>query len=275
MRIKGDGYSIVSGWLIPSVWLPRVHRLLVVPVLCLSPSGSLRAERMDTVKKGIPCFDYSETGPKGQGRITFNFVAGDEDVAKDVTVSLGDPDPMTGEEITDLTFFREYHCQRNREIYYNKKAVAVPWSGKEKKERQALREEIASEFVRLYGYAPDRETLDWLLNERMPKRYRKEIDSFVNDEGESFADCMAEFADPAAEKAFREVEEEGHTLDDFAETLTPIQQDVFRMLRMESEGIGVRGMGKALAEKWGVKPPDISYMKQQIGKKLKRWMQEE
>ncbi len=61
------------------------------------------------MKKGIPCFDYSEIGPNGQNRITFSFATGNEDIASEMVVSLGDTDPMTGEKITDLTFFREYH----------------------------------------------------------------------------------------------------------------------------------------------------------------------
>ena len=77
-----------------------------------------------------------------------------------------------------------------------------------------------------------------------------------------------------AEIALQEVEEGGHTLDDFARTLSPLCQDVFRMLRMKSEGIDVRGMGKQLAEKWGVDKSDISKMKLRIGKLLMEWMRE-
>ena len=226
------------------------------------------------MKKGISCFDYSEIGPKGQNRINFHFVTDSGEVESSCSVSLGDIDPMTGERITDLTFFREYHLLRNRQIYYNKKAVSAPLSGKEKEIRQALRQKIASDFVREYGYMPDNSTLNWLLHEKYPRQYRLELDSFYNDEGEFWGDCVAEFADPAAEKTFREVEEEGHTLDDFEQTLSPFLQDIFRMLRQESEGINVRGMGKQLAEKWGVDKSYISRMKLKIGKLLQKWMKE-
>ncbi len=47
------------------------------------------------------------------------------------------------------------------------------------------------------------------------------------------------------------------------------------MLRMKSEGIPVRGMGKELAEKWGVDKSDISKTKLAVGKKLRKWMAEE
>lgn len=229
---------------------------------------------MDTVNKGIPCFEYNEIGPKGQMKIDFRFVSGDGETASSCTVALGDPDPMTGERITDVTFFREYHLLRNREIYYNKKAVAAPWTSREKETRNALRERIASDFEAEHGYAPDKGTLDWLLGEQMPKRYCLQMDSLVNEEGESCVESMMAFSDPSAENAYREVEEEGHTLDDFERTLTPIQQDVFRMLRMKSEGICVHGMGLKLAEKWGVHKSDISKTKLAIGKKLRKWLAE-
>ena len=137
-----------------------------------------------------------------------------------------------------------------------------------------MRERIAMDFEREYGYAPDNMTLNWLLHEKYPRLYRLELDSYYNEEDEYWGDCVAEFADPAAEKAFRAVEEEGHTLDDFEKTLSPFLQDIFRMLRMESEGIKVRGMGKQLAEKWGVDKSDISKMKLRIGKLLTKWMEE-
>lgn len=222
----------------------------------------------------LECFDYSETGLKGQNRIAFHFVTDEGAFPSSRTVFLGDTDPMTGERITDLTVFREYHLQRNREIYYNKKAVSVPQSGKKKNARHELRERIAADFVRDYGYAPDSVTLNWLLHEKYPRQYRLEIDSFINENSEYWGDCVAEFADPAAEQAFRAVEEEGHTLDDFEKTLSPFLRDIFRMLRMKSEGINVRGMGNQLAEKWGVGKSDISWMKLRIGKLLKKWMEE-
>ncbi len=226
------------------------------------------------MKTGIPCFDYTEIGPKGQDKITFQFVTGERNIPASAKVTLGDTDPMTGEKVTDVTFFREYHLQRNREIYYNKKAVACQLTGKEKEERQAIRTQIEEEIREKYGYAPDRGTLKWLVNERMPKQYRLEIDSFRDDEGASLTERMPEFADKEAEKDFQAIENEGHTLDDFEETLSPIQRDVFNLLRMQSEGINVRGMGKQLAEKWHVDKSDISKTKQQIGKLLKRWMKE-
>lgn len=227
------------------------------------------------MKKGIPCFDCHETCVKEQNRIEFRFVSEGNELSSSCTISLGDPDPVTGRAVTDVKIFREYHLLRNREIYYNKKAACVPFGRKEKAEREHLRQQIAEDFEKKYGYAPDRGTLDWLVSERYPKLYRVEIDSFVNAEGESLADSMEEFADPAAAEALRTVEEEFEaSMVVFMETLKPVQQDVFRLLRLKAEGMNIHGMGKLLAEKWGVENPDISYAKKQVGKKLVKWMEQ-
>ncbi len=228
------------------------------------------------MKKGIPCFDYSETGLKACRRIDFNFVSGDEEIASSCTVSVGDTDPLTGEVIADLTFIREYHRLRNREIYLNKKEASVPLTAAKARERREIREGIRAEFVREYGYEPDKGTLDWLVNEKLPKQYRLQMDSLVNEDGESRLDSMAEFADPAGEAGFRAVEESGcRTLEDFRETLTEKQKVVFDLLRREADGENLRGGSRELAGEWGVSKQMVSAMRRTIGKKLMKWMQEE
>ncbi len=226
------------------------------------------------MNKGIPCFEYREIGPKGQDRIDFEFVTGDKEIPVFSRVPLGDEDPMTGERITDARFFREYYLLRNQQVYYNKKAVTVPLTSREKERRNRLREKLAEEFTQRYGCRPEKRTLQYLLEQEWPKTRRLEIDRFVNEEGESLTEYMPAFADPLATEAFMEVENEGHTLDDFGKTLKGLQADVFDMLKLEIAGICVRGMGNKLAEKWGVDKSAVSQAKKQIGYKLLKWMRE-
>ncbi len=226
------------------------------------------------MKQGIPCFDYREIGPKGQNRIDFYFVTEGRDFRSSCSVSLGDTDPVTGEVIRDAGIFREYHRLRNREVYGNKKAVSVPLSDREREARREERDRIAAEFRRNYGYAPDRESLDWLLNEKMPKQYRVEIDGCRKEDGDPWTDRVMSFADPAAEAAFRAVEEEGHSLDDFMAQFTGRRRDVLEMLLMKSDGKCVHGMGKALAEKWHVSPARISQDCLAVGATLLKWLRE-
>ena len=228
------------------------------------------------MNKGIPCFDYTEIGPKGQKRIRFEFVEGDDELPSACTISLGDLDPMTGEPILDWTVFREYHRQRNREIYGNKKAVACPLSGQEKEARRELRTRIAVEFRQKYGYTPDQGTLKWLVNEQMPRQYRLEIDACCNEEGKSWTESVPEFADPAAEEAFREAEEDGKDpLVLFAAGLKGKEREVFRLLQLKADGVVIHGMFKDLARKWGMDPARVSQIKKRIGLKLIRFLKEQ
>ena len=228
------------------------------------------------MNKGFPCFEYSEIGPKGQNRIDYCFVAGDEEIASHVRISLGDPDPMTGEIIADRMLFREYHRMRNREIYGNKKAVVPPLSSREKEARRNLQEQIAECFMRDFGYAPDKGTLKWLMAEKAPKAYRLELDSCVSEDGISWADCVAAFADPSAEEAFREAENDGEDLlETFAETLDDRELEMFRLLQMKADGCNMHGMICHLAQKWGIDQSGVSRMKTRIGRRFQEFVKEE
>ena len=231
---------------------------------------------MDTMKKGIPCFDYNETGKKNQTSIYYSFVSGDEEIPSHFRVSLGDVDPMTGEAITDVTFFQQYHTQRNHEIYLNKKAVAAaPTSSEAKKLRRELRKKLAADFERDNGYPPDKAMLNWLMRNSAPKNYRRMLDAKLQHGEQTLADILPEMADPAAERALCAVEEEKDTsLDRFAETLDGLEKDVFLMLQMEADGVDVRGMGRQLAAKWNRDKSMISKAKLSIGRKLLVWLKE-
>lgn len=226
--------------------------------------------------KGFPCFEYSEIGPKGQNRIDFRFVTGDEEIASHVRVSLGDTDPLTGEKIIDVTIFQEYRRMHNQEVYGNKKAVVPPLSAREKEARCELRNRIAAKFRQEFGYMPDKGTLKWLLSEQAPREYRLEIDSFVTEEGDSWADCVAAFADPSAEEAFREAENNGENLlESFAETLDERELEMFRLLQMKADGCDMHGMICHLAAKWGMEQYKVSRMKARIGRKFREFIKEE
>ena len=226
--------------------------------------------------KGIPCFEYSEVGPKGQNRIDYRFVTGDEEIVSNFRVSLGDTDPMSGEKITDLTLFQEYRRMRNQEVYGNKKAIAMPLSAREKEVRRELQVRISAEFKQEFGYEPDNGTLKWLLNEAAPRKYRLEIDSFVTEEGISWADCMAAFADSSAEEDFLEVENDGmDPIEAFAATLDEKELEMFRLLQMKADGCNMHGMICYLARKWGMEQYQVTRMKQRIGRKLKAFLMEQ
>ncbi len=71
--------------------------------------------------KGIPCNEYYHTAKAKKGRIEFRFVSTDRNTPSGCTVRVGDTDPMTGEVITDVAFFSEYHRLADHQIYVNSK----------------------------------------------------------------------------------------------------------------------------------------------------------
>ena len=79
--------------------------------------------------KGIPCNEYYHTVKARKDRIEFRFVNTDRNTPSECTIRLGDTDPMTGEVITNVGFFREYHRLADHQIYVN---------GKETKDRLCL-----------------------------------------------------------------------------------------------------------------------------------------
>ena len=70
---------------------------------------------------GIPCNEYYHTVKTRKDRIEFRFVNTDRNTPTKCTVRLGDTDPMTGEIITDVGFFQEYHILADHQIYVNSK----------------------------------------------------------------------------------------------------------------------------------------------------------
>ncbi len=229
------------------------------------------------MKKGIPCNEYTEYGPKHQNSITFTFVTDDGLTPSFFRISLGDPDPLTGEPISDRTIFREYHCQRNREIYYNKLAAAVPFTQREQEERRHLRDQIAADFERDYGYPLTSEAVDILLNERHPKKYRVELDSLVTKEGNPCLDALMALADPTAERAFLDAESDGERVEKlraFAAKLTGRLRDVYDLMLQEAAGFSTHGQALDIAKKWGVTKSCISKDKLRLIRDIRRWMEE-
>ena len=78
--------------------------------------------------KGIACNEYIHTIKAKKDRIEFKFVNRDQITPSKVSVGLGDKDPMTGEIITDMTFFTEYYKLVDHQIYVNQKETRDRYS---------------------------------------------------------------------------------------------------------------------------------------------------
>ena len=218
-----------------------------------------------------PCNERNYIGRAGQDRITYAFVTSDGVTPSACVIRMGDTDPLTGETLPE-ELFREYHQIRNQEVYRSNKADRVPWSKEEKEERKKERGGIARAFQEEYGYAPEEETIDYLLDDRWGCRYNIHLDACVNECGECAAERCLHLQDPYAENEFIGNEADEITmLHEFAATLSDRLLDVYQlMLEKYAGGAGAR-MGKDVARKWGVSPAMIVKDEKKLVRMLKEF----
>lgn len=109
----------------------KATALLSAPVLSIARLRTSGGGRMDKMKNnhGIPCNEYYHTVKARKDRIEYRFVNTDRNTLSGFIIRLGDTDPITGETVTDVGFFREYHRLADHQIYVN---------GKETKNRLSL-----------------------------------------------------------------------------------------------------------------------------------------
>lgn len=220
---------------------------------------------MDAMKKGIRCNETRFTNKDRRDRIQFEFVTDDGNTPSSCTVSIGDVDPVTGEVITDLTFFREYYRVVDHQVHQNLKAEKRECSKEEKAWRKSEQRRYITAFVERWGYEPSRDDILYHLEQMENEGYHLSAMVFENDEtGESTLDCKVEFSsldeldidEPLEMQALREV----------AESLTGRKVDVYEAMLQRAAGGKERIRFIDIARKWGVS-------KQQIEKDQRRIME--
>ena len=225
------------------------------------------------MKKGIECNSLRRADVHSE-EIVYRFVNDDDLTPSEVTVRLGNIDPMTGEPITDVTFFREYQAMENRQVYSNLKAARRPWTNEEMESRRKMKQEIKAEFEAEYGYTPSESTAQYLLEERWPISFVGSYDACVNEDGDDFRDYLPAFSDPQAKKAFPGEESDIEiAIREVRETLPERKKEVLDMLLLRAAYGVARGQkfrGADLAEKWGVTHQLITQDRRYILKKLKK-----
>ena len=111
---------------------------------------------MDYMKttKGIPCNETRHTLKAEKNQIHFRFVTDDGNTPSTCSIGIGDIDPLTGQTITDMTFFREYHRMVDHDIYSYWKDLRPALTPAEKKQRDEKKAAIIADFEKRYGYRP-------------------------------------------------------------------------------------------------------------------------
>jgi len=210
----------------------------------------------------IRCNDLRKTCIADQNTIVYNFVNADSNTPVHVRVSLGDMDPVTGKPIEDIRFFRDYHTYSNRQAAHNDKNIRVELTRKEKEERKELKKRIAEEFEEAYGYAPSKETLKYLLEEKWPLPYVMHI---VDEKEDDFSDSDLDFSDRMADAEFPGNESDDTlALREFAQCLSGRLLDVYRMMLERVDAGSEQPLLVSLAAKWNTSPVQITRDQEKI-----------
>ena len=219
----------------------------------------------------MKCNELRKTGRTGQNTIEYRFVSTDSNTPSRAAIRLGDTDPLTGMPIEDIGFFREYSSIRNSQAYYNNKNNKVPFTKEQKKAREELQKCIAEAFEQEYGYAPNRENLCWLMEEKWPTPYNVSFEGMVAEDEAAF-EKYPEFADREAEAAFPGREsDDTEALRAFALRLDGRLADVFAAMLMKAgAGAGQPEWG-ALARRWGVSSAQITKDQRKIIRMIREY----
>ena len=141
---------------------------------------------MDARKNGIFAHETRYVAKKDWNVLRYDFVAGDGLVPSSCEIRLGDPDPLTGEPITDMTVFASYYRLVNQEVRSNLDQIRIEKTKKERRETNELKARLAADFEKKYGYRPNEDNLRLLVEEVQGSPYiLVPIDAIVNEEDDS------------------------------------------------------------------------------------------
>lgn len=213
------------------------------------------------------CNEYRKTGIAGRNIIEFRFAA----PPSGIRICLGDVDPMTGNSLEDAGLFRLYHVLQNSQAYYSYRDRKAPFTKEQAERRESLRRNIAEAFERDHGYAPGRENLRCLLEERWPTPYTVSLEELTF-EDEAVFEKDPRFACPAAEGMFPgEESDDTEALREFAVTLSGRLLDVYQMMLAKTDAGAEQPQWRELARKWGVSPAQVCKDKAKVVGMIKEY----
>lgn len=228
------------------------------------------------MKKGLRCNETWYVDGINRDRIRYEFVAEDGVTPSSCVIRLGDTDPRTGEKITDLTFFREYHRLVDHQVRKNLDAIRPGYTPGEKARRMQRKEAIIAAFAAEHGYVPSTSDVLWWLEGEEPERYNLPLDCLVDEEDGSddlnrhaaFSIPFEEEEEPAGLQALREV----------AAELMGRKAEVYEAMIQRAAGGQVRVRFSEIARKWGVSPKQINKdqekIKEMVRKRARELMEE-
>ena len=201
---------------------------------------------------GIPCNETHHTLKAEKNRICFRFVTDDGNTPSSCTVGIGDTNPLTGETITDMTFFREYYSMADHDIYSYWKSLRPALTPAEKKQRDDKKAAMIADFEMRYGYRPSDADIHWMVDEFMPGRFTVSIEGYKDDEGNPEVDRIPGLGIPCEDPFADDEPDEILQLREVASSLTGRMADIYEWLLVKYAG-GKEKLSLAdIADKWGI-----------------------
>ena len=219
---------------------------------------------MDNMKNGIPCNETRHTLKAERNRIDFNFVTTDGNTPSSCSIGIGDMDPLTGETITDMTFFEQYHKMVDHDIYTCLKDIRRPLTPGEKKQRAEKKEALIAEFEEKYGYRPSASDIHWLVDDFMPDLYTASIERYRDEEDTPESDRISGLGIPCCDPFGDAMPEDVRQLREFADSLTGRYADIYEFLLVKHAGGQKKLSLKEIADKWGISPAQAYKDKEKI-----------
>ena len=219
--------------------------------------------------KGIPCNETRHTVKAEKDRIRFRFVTDDGNTPSTCTVGIGDTDPLTGEPITNMTFFKEYYRMEDHDIYSYWKGLRPALTPEEKKQRNEKREKIIAEFEKQYGYRPSESDLHWLTDDFMPDRFAVSIERYRDEEDNPESDRISGLGIPGEDPFSEDETDDVLRLKELAATLDAYMTEIYEWLLVKYAGGKEKLSLKDIADRWGVSRAKAYQDKDEIIRKIR------
>ena len=204
------------------------------------------------MKKGIPCNETQFTNGRNRNRIIYQFVSDDGNTPSLCTIHLDDTDPITGEVITDISFFREYYRIVDHEIHQNLKCQRPNYTKDAKTRRKEEIESYVNTFIQSYGYAPSRDDIRFHMEQIETSRYNLYLDELMNEDGESMIDYKSEFGQTDMDPFGTDLPDDIYALREIAESLTGRLKAVYEAMPQKAAAGSDRITYTEIARIWGV-----------------------
>lgn len=209
------------------------------------------------MKNGIPCNETQYTPGNKRNKITYRFVTGDRDIPARCTIQMGDTDPSTGKQVTEVSFFREYYRLVDHEVYQNLKAKRPQYTQDEKDWRETEAKAFCASFKAMYGYAPSRDDVHYHLEQLEKCRYCLSIDEMTNEDDELITDYRPDFGYTDENPFGTDLSDDIYMLREIAATFSSRRRAVYEAMLDNLAGGARKTSNVELARLWGVSEGQI------------------